>query len=82
LAFDAEGNLWVTEVTRNAIYRIDRDGNAHCLFEDPEAKLIDFPASIAFGGLDRKSVFVGSIRMDHLLHFRSSVAGAPLWHHH
>jgi sugar lactone lactonase YvrE len=82
LAFDTEGGLWVTEVTRNAIYRIDRDGTAHCLFEDPEGKLIDFPASIAFGGLDRKSVFVGSIRMNHVLHFRSVVAGAPMWHHH
>lgn len=82
LAFDAEGDLWVTEVTRNMIYRIDRDGSACCLFEDPEASRLDFPASIAFGGADRKSVFVGSIRMDHLLHFRSSVAGAPMWHHY
>ena len=82
LAFDAEGGLWVTEVTRNGIHRIDRDGSACCLFEDPKAARLDFPASIAFGGADWKSVFVGSIRMDHLLHFRSSVAGAPLWHHH
>jgi len=81
LAFDADGGLWVTEVTRNGIHRIDRDGSACCLFKDPAAAHLDFPASIAFGGADRKSVLVGSIRMDHLLHFRSSIAGAPMWHH-
>lgn len=80
LAFDVEGGLWVTEVTRNAIYRIDRNGTARCLFEDPQATLLDFPASIAFGGADRRTVFVGSIRMDHILQFRSEVAGAPMWH--
>lgn len=81
LAFDIEGGLWVTEVTRNGIYRIDPQGRAECLFEDPTARFIDFPASIAFGGPDRKTVYVGSIRADHLVTFRSSVAGQPLWHH-
>lgn len=81
LALDVDGGLWVTEVTRNAIYRIDPDGSTHCLFEDPAAEVLDFPASIAFGGADRKTIFVGSIRMDHLLCFRSPVAGAPMWHH-
>jgi sugar lactone lactonase YvrE len=80
LAFDVEGGLWVTEVTRNAIYRIDRNGTARCLFEDPQARLLDFPASIAFGGADHRTVFVGSIRMDHILQFRSEVAGALMWH--
>ena len=81
LAFDVEGGLWVTEVTRNAIFRIDRDGTSQCVFEDPQATLVDFPASIAFGGPDRRTVFVGSIRMDHIVQFRSPVAGAPMWHH-
>jgi gluconolactonase len=78
LAFDVEGGLWVTEVTRNAIFRIDRNGTAQCLFEDPQARLVDFPASLAFGGADRRTVFVGSIRMDHIKQFRSAVAGAPM----
>lgn len=81
LAWDLEGGLWVTEVTRNAIYRIDRDGNAQCLFEDPAAVLLDFPASIAFGGPDRRTLYVGSIWMDHLLVFSSPVPGAPMFHH-
>lgn len=82
LALDAHGGLWVTEVTRNAIYRIDPNGSTQCLFEDPDAIVLDFPASIAFGGPDRRTIYIGSIRMDHLLCFRSPVAGAPMWHHH
>ncbi|NMN05943.1 MULTISPECIES: SMP-30/gluconolactonase/LRE family protein [unclassified Novosphingobium] len=81
LAFDAQGGLWVSEVTRNGIHRITPDGRAQCLFEDPAGAVVDFPASIAFGGADRRTVFVGSIRADHLVTFRSSVAGAPMWHH-
>lgn len=81
LAWDVDGGLWVTEVTRNAIYRITPDGDAQCLFEDPAAASLDFPASIAFGGADRRILYVGSIRMDHLLCFHSPVAGAPMWHH-
>ena len=80
LAFDIHGGLWVTEVTRNGIYRIDGNGGAQCLFEDPQGKVIDFPASIAFGGADRKTVFVGSIRMDRIFALRSPIAGAPMWH--
>ena len=81
LAFDVEGGLWVTEVTRNGIHRIDPRGKIQCLFEDPAATVLNFPASIAFGGDDRKTVFIGSIRLDHLVTMRSSVAGAPMWHH-
>lgn len=81
LAWDVDGGLWVTEVTRNGIYLITPDGAATCLFQDPQGTLLDFPASIAFGGRDRKTVYIGSIRLDHLVTFRSSVAGAPMWHH-
>ena len=81
LAFDVEGGLWVTEVTRNAIYRLDRDGTPSCMFEDPEGMLLDFPASIAFGGAGRRTAYIGSIRMDHILQFHSPVAGASMWHH-
>jgi sugar lactone lactonase YvrE len=80
LALDVEGGLWVTEVTRNGIHRIDPAGHARCMFEDPQAGLLDFPASLAFGGPDGKTAFVGSIRMDSILTFRSPVAGARMWH--
>lgn len=80
ITFDAEGNLWVTEITRNAIVVIDQDGHAQTVFEDPQGGTIDFPTSITFGGPDLKTAFVGSLRMDRLAVFQSPVAGAPLIH--
>lgn len=36
------------------------------------------PTSLAFGGPDRRTVYVGSLALPHLLSFRSPVAGLPL----
>jgi sugar lactone lactonase YvrE len=80
LTFDADGNLWVTEITRNSLYVIAPDGTARCVFEDPAAATVNFPASLAFAGPDLKTVYIGSTRMKRLGSFRSPVAGAPLAH--
>jgi sugar lactone lactonase YvrE len=80
ITFDAEGNLWVTEITRNAIVVIDPDGRAQTVFEDPQGGVIDFPTSITFAGPNLKTAYVGSLRMNHLAVFESPVAGAPLVH--
>jgi hypothetical protein len=37
---------------------------------------LKFPTSFAFGGPDKKTVYVGSLLADHLWTFRSPVAGA------
>ncbi|CAN5326395.1 SMP-30/gluconolactonase/LRE family protein [soil metagenome] len=79
-AFDAEGNLWVTEITRNQIVVIKPDGTAVTIFDDPDAKLIDFPTSITFGGADLRTVYVGSLKMDRIASFESPIAGAPMSH--
>ena len=39
---------------------------------------VQFPASIAFGGPDLKTVYIGSLGMPHLLSFESPVAGRPM----
>jgi gluconolactonase len=80
ITFDALGGLWVTEVTRNGLYRLSSNGDCHCLFEDPAGKTLLFPSSITFGGPDLRTVFVGSIRATHLATFRSPVPGAKLAH--
>lgn len=80
IAFDEEGNLWVTDIARNGIHVIDPAGNAHCVFEDPAGAVLQVPTSIAFGGSDRRTAFVGSLTMDRLMTFRSPVAGQPLTH--
>jgi sugar lactone lactonase YvrE len=80
LAFDAAGNLWITEVSRNGIHVIAPDGACHCIFEDPAGATLPFPSSLAFGGSDLRTVYVGSVRMTRLAMFRSPVAGEPLAH--
>ncbi|HUB95751.1 MAG TPA: SMP-30/gluconolactonase/LRE family protein [Stellaceae bacterium] len=79
-AFDQEGNLWVTEISRNAIYVIAPDRSCHCVFEDPSARHVNFPTSLCFGGPDLKTVYIGSLRMKRLGVFRAPVAGEPMEH--
>ncbi|AON53720.1 SMP-30/gluconolactonase/LRE family protein [Herbaspirillum seropedicae] len=80
IAFDALDGLWVTEVTRNAIYRIAADGSCECLIEDPDGKVLLFPASVTFAGDDLRTVLVGSIKAGHLACLRSPIPGTPLAH--
>jgi sugar lactone lactonase YvrE len=66
ITFDSEGNLWVTEITRNALVVILPDGRAETVFEDPEGKTLLMPTSITFVG---RTALVGSLKMDHLAAF-------------
>ena len=102
-AFDADGNVWVTLITRNAIVVIDAGGALHTVYEEVKPKAVDvvaksmrersfgllgllriaacrgrtlgLPTSLAFGGDDSRTVYVGSLALPHLLTFRSPVAG-------
>ena len=80
LAFDADGNLWVTELSRNAILAITPDNRVHTILEDPSGHYLRQPTSIAFGGADLKTVYIGSLKMQSIATFRSPVAGLPLPH--
>lgn len=80
IAFDAAGNLWVTEITRNSLVVITPEGAAHTVFEDPTGLTLNFPTSIAFGGTDRRTAYIGSLKMDRLACFDAPVQGAPLRH--
>lgn len=80
IALDVDGNLWLTEVDHNALWVITPDQRAHCVFQDPQAQHIHFPASLTFAGPDLRTVLVGSLRMDRLPSFRAPVAGAALAH--
>jgi sugar lactone lactonase YvrE len=49
-AFDSEGNIWVTTVTRNGLGIITRDGDYHVVFEDPREDVLQaFEQKIADG---------------------------------
>lgn len=80
ITFDADGNLWATEITRNGIHVIRPDGTAFEVFSDPEAKALEVPTSITFAGADLRTAIVGSLRMARLATFRSPVPGVPLRH--
>jgi gluconolactonase len=97
ITFDAQGNLWVTIISSNAVLVIDRDGAAHTLYRDANPTAVEaiaqaletrsgtlehlvacaqvagplrLPTSIAFGGPDGRTAFVGSVGLDHLATFR------------
>jgi gluconolactonase len=80
LALDAEGNVWVTEITRNGLFVIAPNGECRQVFEDPTGATVNFPASLVFAGPDLKTVHIGTTRMKRLATFRSPVAGEPLAH--
>ena len=90
----------------NRVVRIDADGSASVVLEDPDAALIasaeqryaqgllsrgDIDAggtrslrnvsSVAFGGADLRTVYLGNLAGDRLATFRSPIAGAepPHW---
>jgi len=80
ICFDEDGYLWITEITRNGIHTLSPDGEHACIFEDPGAEVLNFPTSIAFGGADRTTAYVGSLNLDHIVCFKSPRAGLPMQH--
>ena len=80
LALDSAGNVWVTELSRNAILAIAPDGACHTVFEDPEGTVLRAPTDLAFGGADLRSVFVSSLKMSTLPVFTAPVPGLALRH--
>ena len=80
IAFDAEGNLWVTELSRHSLHLITPEGAAHCVFEDPKGETWKLPTSLAFGGPDLRTAYVGSLVMKQLATFRVPAPGAEMVH--
>jgi sugar lactone lactonase YvrE len=80
ITFDADGNLWITEITRHALIVLTPQGNAHTVYDDPAGKTLFFPTSLTFGGSDLRTAYVGSLKLDHLMSFTAPVDGAPMYH--
>jgi sugar lactone lactonase YvrE len=80
ITFDAAGNLWVTELTRNALVVVDPDGRAYIAIENPDGRLFDAPSCVTFGGEDLRTAYVGSLTMSRIATFRVEVPGVPLRH--
>lgn len=81
ITLDSLGNLWVTELTRNALLVVRPDGTHHIAFDDPEGQVLKLPTSITFGGPDLRTAYVGSLVQKRLPTFNAPVPGAsqPYW---
>lgn len=80
IAFDASGNLWVTDFDGHRILAIDEAGACRELYADRAGAVLSHPTSITFAGPDLKTVLVGSLDLAWLPTFRSDIAGAPMSH--
>jgi len=78
LAFDVDGALWVTLPFANKIVAITPDQRVVTVVSDPQARLMDMPTNLAFGGPDLRDLYVVSRLRGNVIRARSPVAGLPL----
>ena len=80
IAFDAEGDLWVTLPAAHMIVAITPAGRRFVVAHDPSGKLIRSPTNIAWGGADLTELYIGDLHTDYVLTTTSPVAGMPMLH--
>src|SRR6516165_10302323 len=81
MAFDADGNLYVTTYASNCIYRVTPDRQVNLLCQDVENLLLCQPTNCAFGGANFDQLFVGNLGRDHISVLDLKIKGQPLWCH-
>jgi gluconolactonase len=80
IAFDSAGDLWVCLVRAHRIERLRPDGSRIVEYDDPQARLLNHPTNISFGGPDMRDIHIGSIVADYVLRGRVAVPGAKKIH--
>ena len=78
VAFDTDGNLYVSMYRPDVIYRVSPSGAAEVLAEDPEGTLIAAPTNIAFCGEDRSVLLSANIGRWHITRYETGATGHPL----
>ncbi len=78
IAFDAEGNLYVTCYAPSRIYKVNTEKNVEILVDDWEAHTISNPTNIAFGGKNFTELFVANLGRWHISKIELGVKGLPL----
>lgn len=81
LAFDREGNLYVSFYTPNAVYQVRPDRSVRVVVDDWEAHTLSNPTNIAFGGTDFNQLFVANLGRWHISRIPMPVPGLPLASH-
>ena len=75
LAFDVQGNLYVSCYEPSRIYRLSPDGRLDLLIDDPEAHTFCHPTNIAFRGTD---LFTANLGRWHVTRVEVGIEGLPL----
>ena len=104
LAFDSQGQVWITSIVSNRVLRVAPDGQATVILEDADAahlqwceaaylsgtlgrqhldraagRVLKNISSLAFGGPDLRTAYLGCLLGDAIASFRVEVAGlAPV----
>ncbi|MCG2841129.1 SMP-30/gluconolactonase/LRE family protein [Sandaracinobacter sp. RS1-74] len=77
IAFDQAGNLWVTLPFANRIVAITPDGRLVDIAADPDARTIDMPTNLGWGGRGLRDLHVVCRGAGTILRARTSIAGLP-----
>ncbi len=89
MAFDVEGNLYVTLpgvakegklVPANQIIKVDTNGNWSLLIDDPAGQKLNFTTNCAFGGPGLQDLYIANVEGDHFRRIHTSFHGHPLYH--
>lgn len=81
LAFDREGNLYVTTYASNCIYRVRLDRTVELVCQDVENLFLCQPTNCAFGGPDFDQLYVANLGRNHISVLDLKIPGQPLWNH-
>lgn len=78
VAFDHEGNLWVSCYAPNKLYRIDPDRRARLVVDDWEGHTLANPTNIAFGGKSFDQLFTANLGRWHVTKIDLGIRGLKL----
>ena len=78
LAFDVEGNLYISCYTPDVIYRLTRYGELEIVADDWMSVTFATPTNIAFCGPERRTLVVASLSRWHLTKGEMPIAGQRL----
>jgi|TARA_B100001971_G_C18266996_1_gene594073 gluconolactonase len=78
LAFDIDGNLYISCYRPDRIYRLSPTGNLEVLAEDYEGTLIAAPTNVAFCGRNRDVLVSANLGRWHLTRYEAGARGMRL----
>ena len=80
LAFDSAGTLFVSCWRPDRVYRVESDGTATVLLDDPTGEYLTTPTNLCFGGSDLKRLYFASLGGWAIKELEMALAGQSLAH--